>query len=82
MFQPKKVSAHEASVSAIVEVPKHPFLQSLQFGRSVPKHPFLQSFAAMHATWAESSVLTCVLYIILELFILLVYYLCCLSFYC
>ena len=47
MFRPKTVLAHcaETSVSAIVEVLKHPFLQSLKFGLSVPKHPFLQSCA-------------------------------------
>jgi len=82
MFRPKTVSAHcvETSISAIVEVPKHLFRQSLKFGRSVPKHPFLQSCA--ETSCAETSVLTYLLYIILELFVLLAYYLRCLSFHC
>ena len=71
MFRPNTVSARnirfcnhgsaETSVSAIVE-----------FGQSVPKHPFLQSCA--ETSCAETSILTWVLSIILELFVLLAYF--------
>ena len=45
MFRLKTVSAHcaETSVSAIVEVLKHPLLQSLKFGWSVPNIRFLRN---------------------------------------
>ena len=66
MFRPKTVSAHCNRGSAETSVSAIVEVRS----------------ECAETSCAETSVLTCVLYIILELFVLLAYYLRCLSFHC